>query len=275
MRRRATAPATVWRKLEAQINVARWHADRLDEEVLIAAKLQLPEFDPIEEEPTEAAGMVRALWRMPLGPVGSVVAWLEAAGVLVIGKELGRTSRVDGLSQWVGDRPIVIFNTDAPIDRQRLTLAHELGHLVLHGRSVVVEEVEQQATDFAAEFLMPAAEIRPSLRKVSLGSLLDLKRYWGTSMAALIQRGVMLGTITRQEQTRLYKTLSARGMRKNEPGSEDLRPEVPQLARHIADTLSRRGLSDHEIAVMAGFASAESNSIFRPTTDKPTLLRLV
>ncbi|MDR1293438.1 MAG: helix-turn-helix domain-containing protein, partial [Bifidobacteriaceae bacterium] len=96
MRRKATAPATQWRRLEAELNVARWHAERLRDDVLIRADLSLPAFDPFDDEPADAARMLRAQWRIPLGPIASVVEWLEAAGVLVIGKDLGRTSRVDG-----------------------------------------------------------------------------------------------------------------------------------------------------------------------------------
>ncbi|MHC5879723.1 ImmA/IrrE family metallo-endopeptidase, partial [Streptococcus pyogenes] len=79
--------------------------------------------------------------------------------------------RIDGLSQWVDDYPVMLINANAAPDRKRLTLAHELGHLVLHSTNPT-ENMETEATAFAAEFLMPESEIRPELRRLDLGKLL-------------------------------------------------------------------------------------------------------
>ena len=43
--------------------------------------------------------------------------------------------------------------------RSRFDAAHELGHLVVHGDSYGVKQVEQQAHMLAAGFLMPAHDI--------------------------------------------------------------------------------------------------------------------
>jgi len=94
------------------------------------------------------------------------------------------TRRVDGLSQWVGDHPVILFDDAAPPDRVRLTLAHELGHLVLHAAAMSVDDVEAEANAFAAEFLMPAEVVRPSLRNLKIGRLIDLKCEYGVSMQA-------------------------------------------------------------------------------------------
>jgi Zn-dependent peptidase ImmA (M78 family) len=47
----------------------------------------------------------------------------------VFGEDFG-TQRIDGLSQWIGDHPVLLINVIAPMDRNRLTVAHELGHLL-------------------------------------------------------------------------------------------------------------------------------------------------
>jgi Zn-dependent peptidase ImmA (M78 family)/transcriptional regulator with XRE-family HTH domain len=261
MRRRATARPTVWRQLEAQLNMTRLHASRLFEEVSMRADRQVPTFDPIDVEPRDAARLLRAQWRMPVGPVRSLVTWMEAAGILVVEDEFGPSARVDGLSQWAGAHPLVMVNAAAPTDRKRWTLAHELGHLVLHS-DLLDENAESQANAFAAEVLMPADEIRSSLRGLTLGRLVDLKRYWGVSIAALIERAHALGMVSAAERTAFYKTLSARGMRTTEPASAELTPEVPRLARHIADSLAERGLGPSEVARLAGFANAEQNRLF-------------
>lgn len=51
----------------------------------------------------------------------------------------------------------------------RHTLAHELGHMLRHTVPVKSdEEMEDEADAFAGAFLLPAAEVRPQLRKFDL-----------------------------------------------------------------------------------------------------------
>lgn len=260
MRRRATAKATTWRQLEARLNMYRMHIRCLMEEISLKADQRVPSFDPIDTDPADAARMVRMQWRMPIGPVRSLARRLEAAGCVLIAEDFG-TPRVDGLSQWVDDYPVILVNLAAPTDRLRLTLAHELGHLCLHSLDAT-PDMEQEADMFAAEFLMPEEVIRPQLRNLTLGKLMDLKREWGTSMQALIERAHNLKVITSPKREYLYKQLSARGWRTREPLSEQLPPERAELARHIGETLADRGLSQQEVAEMAGFADPSKNTIF-------------
>jgi Zn-dependent peptidase ImmA (M78 family)/DNA-binding XRE family transcriptional regulator len=262
MRRQATARPTTWRKLEARLNMYRVHTHQLFEEVSLHSDQSIPTFDPIDVPPTAAARMVRMQWRMPLGPIRHLTQWLEAAGCLLIEEDFG-TPRVDGLSQWIGDHPLMLLNVKVVTDRKRLTIAHELGHLVLHS-SNVSPEIEQEATEFAAEFLMPAEVIRPQLRQLTLGRLLDLKREWAVSIQALIERASSLGLLTPMQRTNLYKLLSARGWRTREPASEELPPERAALPQTIGDVLGRKGFSPGQIATLAGFANSDVEHPFRP-----------
>lgn len=261
MRRRATARPTIWRNLEARLNMLRMHAEQLSEEVTLRASLTVPIFDPLETDPAEAARLTRMQWRMPIGPVRSLARWMEASGCILIFEDFD-TSRVDGLSQWASDYPVVMLNSASPVDRLRMTMAHELGHLCLH-RTDVPDDVEHQANAFAAEFLMPEVVIRPQLRNLTLGKLSDLKREWNVSMQALIERAHNLQLMTTPQRTYLYKQLSARGWRTREPFSEELSPEQPALTDAVFDRLSARGLTSGEIANLAGFQSAETNDLLR------------
>lgn len=260
MRRRATAPAAAWKRLEARLNMFRMHASLLAEEIQIRANNRIPTFDPIDTTPDAAARMVRMQWNMPIGPVRDLVRWLEAAGCLIIEESFG-TSRVDGMSQWIGGQPLIYLNADAPTDRKRLTLAHELGHLVLH-TTEMVEEVEEQANEFAAEFLMPIDVIKSQLRNLRIDLLPDLKRLWGVSMAALIERAYRAGFLPASKRVQMYKIFGSRGWRTREPISDELPPEQPALAGAIAQALADRGLSAREIASIAGFASSQNNHVF-------------
>ena len=260
MRRRATAKATAWRRLEAQLNMYDLHAKLLGEEISVRAAHRIPQFDPIETPPADAARMVRAQWRMPSGPVRDLVGWLESAGCMVIDRDFA-TTRVDGLSQWSSDHPLILVNGRMPTDRRRLTLAHELGHLCLHNLEPM-PDMETDANDFAAEFLMPEVVIRPQLRNLSTGKLLDLKRQWGVSAQALVERAYRLGTIDARRRTGFYKQFSRLGWRKREPASDELAPEQPRLAADIGRALAERGLTAEEIAEIAGFAATATDNPF-------------
>ena len=270
MRRRATAPATVWKQLEARLNMYRMHASLMSEEVALRTERQIPTFDPVDVEPGNAARLVRMQWQLPVGPVRNLFRWLEAAGCLIVEESFG-TARVDGMSQWVNGIPVILINADAPTDRKRLTAAHELGHLVLHS-SEIVEDPEGQANEFAAEFLMPLEVIRPQLRGLRVEKLPHLKLQWGVSMAALVERAYRSGLMRSEERTRIYKVFSARGWRKSEPGSDRLPPEKPALTESIHSALAERGLAEDEIAKIAGFARPEDNRLYQG--DRPRLRAL-
>jgi Zn-dependent peptidase ImmA (M78 family)/transcriptional regulator with XRE-family HTH domain len=266
MRRRQTARAREWRRLEARLNMYRFHVRRLYDEVSLHTDQRIPQFDSFETDPATAAHLVRMQWRLPVGPVRSLIQWVESAGCLVIEEDFG-TPRVDGLSQWVEDHPIILLNIRTPTDRKRLTIAHELGHLCLHSTDVN-PYMEREADEFAAEFLMPADVIRPQLRKLSLGRLQDLKREWGVSIQALVERARELGTITVAQRTNFYKQFSMKGWRTREPVSDELTPEHPTLAQAIGDTLASKGLTIEEIGKVAGFSFAwtpDPPNLFQPS----------
>jgi len=263
MRRRATEKATIWRRLEAKLNEYRMHASKLFEQVSLHATQVVPTFDPIDTSPDVAARFARMQWRMPVGPVRNLFGWLEAAGGIVLVEDFG-TSRVDGLSQWINDYPVVLLNLRAPVDRLRWTTAHELGHLCLHS-TFIAEDPETEANAFAAEFLMPAETIRPQLRNLTSGRLVDLKRQWGVSMQALIERSHQLSVLTAGQRTSMYKHFSRMGWRVREPFSDELAPEIPRLTATITETLLAKGYSLEELSRLAGFASADHNTMFRPS----------
>ncbi|WP_159807848.1 helix-turn-helix domain-containing protein [Cellulomonas citrea] len=261
MRRQKTTPVTVWRELEAQLNLVRLHAAHLGEEVALRAERSVPSFDTDETSPADAARLLRAQWRMPVGPIGNLTDWMESAGVLVVESNFGAGPRVDGLSQWANEHPIVMINANMPTDRLRFTLAHELGHLVLHS-IYIDDQAEQQANEFAAELLLPAEQISHYLRRLRIGDLIELKRTWGVSIAALVERAHGLNLITGQQRASMYKMLNARGLRNPEPASEDIAPEHPRLGAHIGESLAARGLTPPEIAEIAGFATPADNFLF-------------
>ena len=76
--------------------------------------------------------MVRAGWGLAPGPVHNVTRLLESHGCVVFAHPFGHR-KLDAFSARMAGRPAFIhINEDLPPDRWRYTLAHELGHLVMH-----------------------------------------------------------------------------------------------------------------------------------------------
>ncbi|MGH3763555.1 MAG: ImmA/IrrE family metallo-endopeptidase [Pseudonocardiaceae bacterium] len=123
--------------------------------------------------------------------------------------------------------------------------------------------MENEANAFAAEFLMPEHVIRAELRNLSLGKLIDLKREWGVSMQAIFERAYRLGLVKQCDRVDFYRSLNSRGWKVCEPVSDELPVEHGELAQEIGAKMRERGLSDDEIARMAGFAPSAMSNPFR------------
>lgn len=262
MRRQKTAKPTDWKRVEAQLNIHRMHAVYLLNRVPLRPQNHVVRIDPEERTPTEAAEICRAMWKMPLGPVKNLTRWVESAGVIVIEDDFG-THRINGMSQWAGEHAVVLLNKSMPTDRKRLTLAHELGHLVLHSEYLDVD-VEDQANEFAAAFLMPAAQIGPELNNLDMGKLVDLKGKWGVSMQAIYERAYKMGKVSAEDRQRFYRQMSKRGWRTKEPGEDRLRPEAPAVAAAVGSKLKDAGLTIDEIRTLVGVQPEVDNPFLPP-----------
>lgn len=260
MRRQKTTKPSDWKRVEARLNRLRMHSSFLLERVPMRPQHHVIRVDPEEQTPAEAAQMLRAAWRMPIGPIKNLTRWVEAAGIFVVEEDFG-THRIDGMSQWAGEHALIILNASIPVDRKRLTVAHELGHLVLHA-TYMDADVEEQANQFAAEFLMPQHVIEPELVNLTLGKLSDMKLEWGVSMQAIFERAYRLGKATGEDRQRFYRQMNSRGWKTREPGSDLLSAETPELAISIGRTLDNSGLTDGEIRQLIGIGT-QTESIFR------------
>ena len=141
---------------------------------------------------------------------------------------------------------------DQPADRVRFTLAHELGHLVMH--KFPSSNMEDEANIFASSFLMPAADIRHSFigrNKIDLALLGALKQEWRVSMQSLLMRAKSLGFIDDSRSSYLWRQMSARGLRLREPAQFDFVREEPTiLNRLIAAHTGALGYSVDDMALL-------------------------
>jgi len=155
-------------------------------------------------DPEEAAERLRRYWQIGSNAVESMVEVLEDHGVKVL--VLPEAGPMNACSYELneGQPAIVVSRTlpdsgaDCPGDRERFSLAHELGHIVLDYDSDV-EECEAAAHRFAAAFLVPAEAVRRELGEsrgdVAVSEFALLKRKYGLSMQAWIRRSEELGIL--------------------------------------------------------------------------------
>ena len=166
-------------------------------------------------EADRGARALRAHWRLGVEPVPDLVQVLEDRGVKVLATEL---RGIEGLMAHVRRAsghsvPVVVVNSGACAERQRFTIAHELGHLVLLPGGKV--SAESAANRFAGAFLMPAealwAEVGKRRSFIGLGELFRLKPLFGVSVQALANRCRDLGIFGTSLYRRLFREFDRRG----------------------------------------------------------------
>jgi Zn-dependent peptidase ImmA (M78 family)/transcriptional regulator with XRE-family HTH domain len=196
----------------------------------------------ISDDPHIAAAVTRSeLGLSPDKPIPHLTNALEKAGVLVLALPRPFEHR-EAFSLWAGfdrSRPVIVLAGGKVGDRLRMTVAHELGHLVMHKPLVnAVHEVEKQAFQFAAEFLMPEKQMRLEIiPPVNLDTFASLKQRWGVAIQSLVVRARELEIINQRKYTYLFQQLSARGWRTREPRMFDVPVEKPRAVRQIAETV--------------------------------------
>ncbi len=225
-----------------------------------------PPADPGSAEVAEAARQARESMGIGAGPVPHVVRLLEAHGVVVIGLP-AMSRRVDAFSHWYGSRPVVFLNPMKDDKaRSRFDAAHELGHLVLHHDAEPGNRiVENEAHDFAAEFLMPREEIAGELpRRLDWERLFQAKRQWGVSLKALVYRTHKLGIFGESAYRAGMATLAHWG----DPEPGDLGPrETPVLLTKAIRMLAETGVDLEMIARDTGLAADTVQEIIRAADD--------
>jgi Zn-dependent peptidase ImmA (M78 family)/DNA-binding XRE family transcriptional regulator len=201
-----------------------------------------------EEDPEAAAMTLRQHWGLGERPIRNMVHLLEAKGVRVFSM-FEDTAEVDAFSLWRATTPFVFLNTMKSAERSRFDAAHELGHLVLHRHAGAPQgrEAEQEANRFASAFLMPrgsvfaVAPVFPSLDR-----LIELKRQWIVSVAAIAYRLHALGLLTDWHYTRLCIEIGERGFRTKEP--KPAQREMSQILPKVFAAFREDGITLVDVA---------------------------
>jgi Zn-dependent peptidase ImmA (M78 family)/transcriptional regulator with XRE-family HTH domain len=277
-RKRKALPEGVLRKLHAQMNLTRMRIKRLFRVIRADNPLRFYPLlvDEYKGGVVDIARTVRSSWMMPSGPVRNVMEAIESAGGVIVKFDFG-TRQIDAISEWTPHNPpIFLVNDHHEISgaRMRLTLAHEVAHVMMHTESGPRPDIEMEANKFAAEFLMPRQQIKASLYGLTVAKLADLKRIWKVSMQALIQRAYELKTLTEgQRKYMIINVTRASGGRMQELADDQIPIEQPSLvSRLIAEHVGPLGYSVSDLAKLLFFTDEDE---FRLQFLREKRLRLV
>ena len=268
-RRQQSLSNRTLRQLHAQVNIRRNHIKRL----LRAAELDSSEgflhldLDDYGRNVEKIAQLVRGAWRLPPGPVRNLTEAIESNGGIVVRKDF-ETRKIDAISEWTEPCPPLFFVNSHPEitgDRLRYSLAHEVGHVVMH--RLPTPDMEDQANRFASEFLMPAHEIKPYLFRLNIPRLAVLKAEWKVSMAALIERAFELGSLSRHQRQNLIIGLKTSTHSFREPKETDIPIENPRVLDELVELhMHDLGYSIDEISSMVAELETNFRSLYLPNS---------
>jgi Zn-dependent peptidase ImmA (M78 family)/transcriptional regulator with XRE-family HTH domain len=269
-RKQASLPRMTLRALNARVNKSRMHISSLLDGVTVKPALPFPRMDIADygHNIPRIAEAVRLAWKLPAGPIRNLIQVIERAGGVVVTMHFD-TPKLSAIAHSESP-PMFFINSEIPPDRFRYTLAHEIGHLVMH--HVPTPDQEKEADSFAAEFLMPARDIKPELSGMSLQKAAELKPLWRASMSSLVRRAKDLNVISGWQYQRMMMDMGRNHWIKCEP--VDIADEEPTLLqqllqRHITDL--RYSVSD--LACLMDIDEAHLRSEFLKLPSTPRLLQ--
>jgi len=229
-RKRSTTPALIRSKLEAEARMRLLDLQRLATSQNVVSNL-------IEREDNakKTALQLRRIWNLGNEPIPNLVQVLEEHGVVVLPFDFG-TDKLDGFFIRLQCNLVVIALNSNEVfspDRRRFTLAHELGHAILHVEVFPSRDLENEADEFAAEFLAPSQSLKKDFVKPpTFDNLKSLKRKWKISIASLAYRARQLRLFTDSGYRNFFIFLSSNGYRKKEPNC-GVECEEPSLLKQM------------------------------------------
>jgi len=185
---------------------------------------------------------VRMEWDLGLNPIPDLIDLLESKGILVISTDVEIDTKFDGLQAEINGQPVIVISSHWSGDRQRFTLAHELGHILVHGRLSEGLDEEKVCNRFASAFLLPKKTFYEHFGQkrhdFEVRELFLLKHEFGVSMGACLYRAKDLGVISESLYKKVTIIFSKNGWKKQEPGKP-----YPSEKTFLFEQLLYRGLS--------------------------------
>ena len=173
----------------------------------------------------EMASMrLREAWDLGTAPASNLMEMLEDKGGRILEIEL--PGEFDGLSAWADKIPVITINKNRDLVRKRLTIVHELAHLMLNFDNCRENDLEKLCHSFAGAFLIPKEKMIEELgshrSKITFLELKKLKGIYGISIMALVVRARNLGIINEHSYRKFFILSSKKGWKSGkikEPGA--------------------------------------------------------
>lgn len=168
---------------------------------------------------------MRDFFNLSDGPILNMTAILERSGINVVFVNRPGLG-IDALTKEYKGKFLVLLNiAEQSAVRIRFSLAHELGHILLHSgydrrlyaKKEIGKRLEVEANTFASCFLMPADGFLLDVTKITLGGLVRLKKHWKVAVQAMAVRLTQLGIIDTEHEVQIFKEISRKYSRKDEP----------------------------------------------------------
>ncbi len=211
------------------------------------------------EHGDQASSDLRQRWDLGVDPIPDLCALLEEHQIKV--QVLDLPEDVSGLHAEVttGSKQsirTVVVNAKHPGERQRFTLAHELGHLLL--RVPEGKEGEKLCHRFASALLMPAPtvvrEIGARRHALPVRELFRLKVLFGVSAQAVAYRCRDLGIISEALFKSIFRLFGKKNWRRLEPNP--LTAEKPvRYERLVMRALAENVIGESRAAELLGVST--------------------
>lgn len=214
----------------------------------------------------QASLCLRMAWNLGPELVPNLTEFLEERGLKVLTKPL--PDNVSGILVRIRDGqgneiPTILINEQITGERQRFTLAHELGHLFLEPQGALDEE--KAAHRFGSAFLMPAeilwSEVGKKRTSISMGELFHLKEVFKVSVQAIAYRCKDLGIIDEPLFRELYRVFAQHKWLK--PPYPEPMPVAPEKSKRFERlcyrALAEGYLSESRTAELLGISVRDLN----------------
>ena len=188
---------------------------------VVAEKWEKPRYYPLPVtdilDAELAAHKLRDDWQIGDDPIPNFSEILEERGFKIILHELPKS--IAGVTCFVNTNrgwnvPVILISDKITGERQRFTIAHEIGHLLLENTNKL-PNFEKVCDMFAGAFLMPKRFMWTALGKtrnnIDIRELISLKKFLGVSVQAIVFRCKQIGIITDYTYRQLFKEFSHKG----------------------------------------------------------------
>lgn len=216
-----------------------------------------------------AADNLRNYWNIGEGPINNVIRLLEEQNIKVISTDM---TDIDGAlvtirqSGMEDDLAIVVDNSVWG-ERQRFTICHELGHMILSCANH--DDIEKAAHRFAGAFLMPESTLRKSIDDavgaIDIQRLQTIKRMFGASMQAITYRCYDLGIISKSVFEEMFNEFERQGWRKPPYMEPHTIPaeEPTRFRRMVCKAFTKNMITQSKAAELLGIYVSELNDYLK------------